>query len=60
MIESAFSDSNQHIHTTEDTVEHLSFPHMLQHAKLTLGVAYELAATKLWSSPESSKPYSEL
>ena len=59
MIESAFSDSNQHIHSSEDTIEYLSFPHMLQHAKLTLGVAYELAATKLWSTP-ASKPYPEL
>ncbi|CUS08094.1 unnamed protein product [Tuber aestivum] len=42
VIESAFSDSDDHIHTTEDKIEYLSFDHMLQHAKLTLGLAYEL------------------
>ncbi|KAL7275246.1 Leucine aminopeptidase 1 [Rhizina undulata] len=43
VIESAFIDSNlQNMHTTEDKIEHLSFEHMLQHAKMTLGFVYEL------------------
>ena len=43
MIESDFDYSDQYIHTSEDTLERLSFDHMLQHAKLTLGLVYELA-----------------
>jgi len=42
VIESDFKWSDQKIHTTEDKIEFLSFAHMLQHAKLTLGLAYEL------------------
>ncbi|KAL4803947.1 putative aminopeptidase [Aspergillus unguis] len=40
--ESRMEDSNKYIHTTSDKIEHLSFDHMLEHAKLTLGFAYEL------------------
>lgn len=43
MIESDFKYSDNKIHTTEDKIEFLSFDHMLQHAKLTLGLVYELA-----------------
>ncbi|KAK2773555.1 Leucine aminopeptidase 1 [Onygenales sp. PD_12] len=43
VIESTFELSNQKIHTQQDKIEHLSFDHMLQHAKMTLGLAYELA-----------------
>ncbi|KAF2035235.1 Zn-dependent exopeptidase [Setomelanomma holmii] len=43
VIESDFKYSDNKIHTTEDKIEYLSFDHMLQHAKLTLGLAYELA-----------------
>ncbi|KAH7121177.1 leucine aminopeptidase 1 [Dendryphion nanum] len=43
VIESDFKYSDNKIHTTEDKIEFLSFDHMLQHAKLTLGLAYELA-----------------
>ena len=43
VIESEFEDSDKRIHTTLDTLDVLSFDHMLQHAKLTLGAAYELA-----------------
>ncbi|GAB7345082.1 hypothetical protein MBLNU457_3486t1 [Dothideomycetes sp. NU457] len=46
VIESSFEDSDKKIHTTEDKLEFLSFEHMLQHAKLTLGLAYELAFAK--------------
>ncbi|KAG5926744.1 Leucine aminopeptidase 1 [Claviceps sorghi] len=43
VIESQFDKSNQDIHTTSDTLDKLSFDHMLQHAKMTLGFVYELA-----------------
>jgi leucyl aminopeptidase len=43
VIESDFDNSDQKIHTTEDKIKYLSFDHMLQHAKMTLGLAYELA-----------------
>jgi leucyl aminopeptidase len=43
VIESDFKYSDNKIHTTEDKIEYLSFDHMLQHARLTLGLAYELA-----------------
>jgi leucyl aminopeptidase len=43
VIESDFKYSDNKIHTTEDKIEYLSFDHMLQHAKLTLALAYELA-----------------
>ncbi|SLM40773.1 zn-dependent exopeptidase [Lasallia pustulata] len=46
VIESDFKYSDNKIHTTEDKVEYLSFDHMLQHAKLTLGLVYELALAK--------------
>ncbi|ORY09509.1 leucine aminopeptidase 1 [Clohesyomyces aquaticus] len=46
VIESDFKYSDNKIHTTEDKIEYLSFDHMLQHAKLTLGLAYELAFAK--------------
>ena len=45
VIESEFKYSDSKIHTSEDKVEYLSFDHMLQHAKLTVGYAYELAFT---------------
>ena len=43
VIESEFGDSDKRIHTMEDKLELLDFGHMRQHAKLTLGLAYELA-----------------
>jgi len=43
VIESDFKYSDSKIHTTEDKLEFLNFDHMLQHARLTLGLAYELA-----------------
>jgi len=43
VIESDFKYSDNKIHTSEDKIEYLSFDHMLQHARLTLGLAYELA-----------------
>ena len=41
VIESDFRYSDNKIHTAEDKIEYLSFDHMLQHAKLTLGLAFE-------------------
>ncbi|CAK7270518.1 Leucine aminopeptidase 1 [Sporothrix epigloea] len=43
VIESSFELSDKHIHSTDDLIKYLSFDHMLQHARLTLGFAYELA-----------------
>ncbi|KAL8732050.1 MAG: hypothetical protein Q9166_003002 [cf. Caloplaca sp. 2 TL-2023] len=43
VIESDFKYADDKIHTTEDKVDYLNFDHMLQHARLTLGLAYELA-----------------
>ncbi|EMC93563.1 hypothetical protein BAUCODRAFT_245698 [Baudoinia panamericana UAMH 10762] len=46
VIESDFKYSDKKIHTTDDKLEYLDFDHMLQHARLTLGLAYELAFAK--------------
>jgi leucyl aminopeptidase len=46
VIESDFKYSDRKIHTTEDKLEYLNFNHMLQHARLTLGLVYELAFAK--------------
>lgn len=43
VIESVMSDDNPFIHTKADTIDHLDFDHMLQHAKLTLAAVWELA-----------------
>lgn len=43
VIESDFKYSDHKIHTTEDKIEYLDFNHMLQHARMTLGLVYELA-----------------
>ncbi|KAI3400588.1 hypothetical protein diail_2791 [Diaporthe ilicicola] len=45
VIESAFEDSDSHIHSTDDNIKYLSFDHMLQHARMTLAFAYELGFT---------------
>ncbi|KAI1856788.1 hypothetical protein JX265_011429 [Neoarthrinium moseri] len=45
VIESAFGDSDKHIHGTDDLIDYLSFDHMLQHARMTLGLVYELGFT---------------
>ncbi|CRK44241.1 hypothetical protein BN1723_000927 [Verticillium longisporum] len=45
VIESSFEDSDNHIHSTDDLIKYLSFDHMLQHAKMTLGLVYELGFT---------------
>ncbi|KAI1502401.1 hypothetical protein F5X99DRAFT_160916 [Biscogniauxia marginata] len=45
VIESTFSESDDHIHGTEDLIKYLSFDHMLQHARMTLALVYELGFT---------------
>ncbi|KAF1967995.1 Zn-dependent exopeptidase [Bimuria novae-zelandiae CBS 107.79] len=41
-------NSSPYIHTSQDTIATVNFDHMLQHAKLTVGLAYESAyATEL-------------
>lgn len=42
VIESAFEYSNKHIHNTDDTIKHLSFDHMLEHARMTLAFAVSI------------------
>jgi leucyl aminopeptidase len=43
VIESQFENSDKKIHSTDDLIKYLSFDHMLQHAKMSLAFAYELA-----------------
>ncbi|PHH52875.1 Leucine aminopeptidase 1 [Ceratocystis fimbriata CBS 114723] len=45
VIESNFDVSDPHIHSTDDLIKYLSFDHMLEHARMTLGLAYELGFT---------------
>ncbi|KAL2262263.1 hypothetical protein VTK26DRAFT_1945 [Humicola hyalothermophila] len=45
VMETTFAASDPYVHTTEDTIKHLSFDHMIQHARLTVAFAYELAFT---------------
>ncbi|KAL9618626.1 MAG: hypothetical protein Q9160_006667 [Pyrenula sp. 1 TL-2023] len=47
VIESDFKYSDTKIHTTEDKIEYLDFNHILQHAKMTLAFAYEMAFADL-------------
>ncbi|CAO3627640.1 unnamed protein product [Cunninghamella blakesleeana] len=42
-IESLFDDSNQYIHSEEDTIEKVSFDHMKEFSKLAAGFAVELS-----------------
>jgi bacterial leucyl aminopeptidase len=56
VIESAMEDAADYIHSKEDTVDKVSFEHMLQHAKLSLGLAYELAYADLPKITAATKP----
>jgi bacterial leucyl aminopeptidase len=47
VIESDFKYSHPNIHTDRDTVDFINFSHMKEHAKLTTGLAYELAFADL-------------
>ncbi|KAE8143573.1 leucine aminopeptidase A [Aspergillus pseudotamarii] len=42
-FESAFGDDSPYIHSADDTIDTVNFDHVLQHGRLTLGFAYELA-----------------
>lgn len=53
VIESAFELSDPHIHSTDDTIKYLSFDHMLEHARMTLGLVYELAHFDFNGKPKS-------
>jgi leucyl aminopeptidase len=43
VFEAPFGNHNPHIHTPNDTMAHVSFDHVFQHAKLAAGFMYELA-----------------
>ncbi|KAF2672813.1 Zn-dependent exopeptidase [Microthyrium microscopicum] len=47
VIEGEMDLTHDGIHTDKDTIDLVDFGHMLQHAKLTLGLAYELAFADL-------------
>ncbi|KAH7083182.1 hypothetical protein BKA63DRAFT_403780 [Paraphoma chrysanthemicola] len=47
VIESAMENTSGFIHTAQDTISTVSFTHMLEHAKMTVGAAYELAFASL-------------
>ncbi|KAI0482240.1 Zn-dependent exopeptidase [Xylariaceae sp. FL0804] len=59
VIESTFPESDDHIHSTEDLIKYLSFDHMLQHARMTLALAYELGLTD-FKKLESESQVNEL
>lgn len=42
VIESQMSSNNHYVHTTMDTIDRLSFDHMVEHAKIGLGYILEL------------------
>ncbi|KAF2175239.1 Zn-dependent exopeptidase, partial [Zopfia rhizophila CBS 207.26] len=43
VIEAAMEYTSELIHTAQDTISTVSFDHMIEHAKMTVGFAYELA-----------------
>lgn len=45
--EGEMENTNKKVHTTDDQIKYLSFSHMREHAKLTLGFVYELAHAAL-------------
>ncbi|KAB8070112.1 leucine aminopeptidase A [Aspergillus leporis] len=46
-FESEFGDDSPYIHSADDTIDTVNFDHVLQHARLTVGFAYELAFASL-------------
>lgn len=46
-FESEFGDDSPYIHSEKDTIDTVDFGHVLQHARLSLGFAYELAFASL-------------
>ncbi|KAF6840901.1 peptidase family M28 [Colletotrichum plurivorum] len=59
VIESAFEYSDNHIHSVDDLIKYLSFDHMLEHAKMTLGLVYELGFTDFPALEKKSNAVSE-
>ncbi|KAH8887600.1 transferrin receptor [Thozetella sp. PMI_491] len=45
--EAAFENTSPYLHTTSDTLSTVDFDHVLEHAKMTLGLAYELGFATL-------------
>ncbi|TQS32616.1 hypothetical protein Golomagni_07064, partial [Golovinomyces magnicellulatus] len=60
VIESAFEHSDPYIHGTDDSIKYLSFDHMLEHAKMTLGLVYELGFHDFDGSAEGEWTETEL
>lgn len=46
VFEAPFQYRNPYIHTVNDTIEHIDFEHVVQHAKLVVGFVYELGFSK--------------
>ncbi|WYZ46362.1 hypothetical protein EsH8_IX_000587 [Colletotrichum jinshuiense] len=59
VIESAFENSDDHIHSVNDLIKYLSFDHMLEHAKMTLGLVLELGFTDFAALEKKSGTVSE-
>ncbi|KAL0933147.1 peptidase family M28 [Colletotrichum truncatum] len=59
VIESAFEYSDNHIHSVDDLIKYLSFDHMLEHAKMTLGLVYELGFTNFPALEKKGETFSE-
>ncbi|TDZ22903.1 Leucine aminopeptidase 1 [Colletotrichum sidae] len=59
VIESAFEYSDNHIHSVDDVIKYLSFDHMLEHAKMTLGLVYELGFTDFPALEKQGQTISE-
>lgn len=47
VIEAAMDETSPYIHTADDTLDTVSYEHMIEHAKLVTGYAYELAFAEL-------------
>ncbi|KAK2760325.1 Leucine aminopeptidase 1 [Arachnomyces sp. PD_36] len=47
VMEAEMQYTNKKIHSTDDKTRYLSFRHMMQHVRMTLGFAYELAFAEL-------------
>ncbi|KAI1382791.1 Zn-dependent exopeptidase [Hypoxylon trugodes] len=47
VIEAAMDLTSQYIHTADDTLDRVNFDHVIEHSKLVVGFAYELAFASL-------------
>jgi len=50
--ESEFKNMDPHIHGVDDTIKYLSFDHMVEHARMAVGLVYELAHHDFYPSDE--------